>query len=87
MAGDALFVYGTLMADDRVLAVTGRRFRRHGATLEGYVRITPPQGYPYIVPRPGSRVKGSVLLEIDEASFERLDRYEDEGRGSTCAGR
>jgi gamma-glutamylcyclotransferase (GGCT)/AIG2-like uncharacterized protein YtfP len=68
------------MADACVLAVTGRRFRRRPAVLEGYARITPRGAYPYIVRQAGSSVAGSVLFEIDPASFERLDRYEDEGR-------
>ena len=68
------------MADECVLAVTGRRFRRQPAVLEGYARITPAGAYPYIVRQAGTRVGGSVLFEIDPASFERLDHYEDEGR-------
>lgn len=80
MSGVTLFVYGTLMADDCVLAVTGRRFRRAAAVLENYVRITPPRGFPHIIPQPGDRVSGSVLFGIDPASLKRLDRYEDEGR-------
>jgi gamma-glutamylcyclotransferase (GGCT)/AIG2-like uncharacterized protein YtfP len=79
-AHTALFVYGTLMADECVFAVTGRRFRRQPAVLEGYARITPPGAYPYIVRQAGSSVDGSVLFEIDPASLEGLDRYEDEGR-------
>ena len=76
----ALFVYGTLMADDCVLAVTGRRFPRQAAVLEGYTRIAPAGGYPYIVEEPGDRVTGSLLSGIDGATLARLDRYEDEGR-------
>ncbi len=77
---DALFVYGTLMTDDRVRTVTGRQFPRQAAVLEGYTRITPARGYPYIIRQPGARVTGSVLFDIDAVSFTRLDRYEDEGR-------
>jgi gamma-glutamylcyclotransferase (GGCT)/AIG2-like uncharacterized protein YtfP len=62
-----------------VLAVTGHRFRRQPAVLEGYARITPPRSYPHIVRQAGSSVDGAVLFEIDAASLARLDRYEDEG--------
>ena len=80
MPGAALFVYGTLLDDAQVEAVTGRRFPRRAARLEGYERIAPPGGYPYVVARPGSAVDGALLESIDVASLRALDRYEDEGR-------
>lgn len=80
MAGVRLFVYGTLMSEAQLHALTGRYFPRRPATLDGFARIAPQHGYPYVVPRPGSRVEGILLDGIDPASLRTLDRYEDEGR-------
>lgn len=76
----ALFVYGTLTDDTQVQSLTGRRFPRRPATLEGFARILPARGYAYIVPDPGGSVEGFILEEIDAASLRALDAYEDEGR-------
>ena len=76
----ALFVYGTLVADECQAAVTGRTFPRRPALLPDYTRIHPPGGYPYIVPSPGARVRGTLLSAIDDSALQALDRYEDEGR-------
>jgi len=80
MPGAALFVYGTLLDDVRVEAVTGRRFPRRVARLEDYERIAPAGGYPYVVARPGHAVEGALLEDIDAESLRALDHYEDEGR-------
>jgi|SRR5436190_8416286 len=80
MPGAALFVYGTLLDDARVEAVTGRRFPRRAARLDGWERIAPSGGYPYIVARPGGFVDGALLEDVDTDSLCALDRYEDEGR-------
>ena|SRR5205823_5565278 len=80
MPGAALFVYGTLLDDARVAAVTGRRFPRRAARLEGYERVAPSGGYPYVVARPGRVVDGALLEHVDAESLRALDRYEDEGR-------
>src|SRR5439155_9200026 len=77
--GVELFVYGTLMDEERVFAVTGRRFPARPARLEGYRRIMSGRGYPYVAPAPGSHVDGLLLEGIDAASLRALDRYEDEG--------
>lgn len=76
----ALFVYGTLTDERRLRAVTGRSFPRRPARLDGYERIEPAGGYPYVVARPGSAVDGWLVEQIDAASLGRLDAYEDEGR-------
>jgi gamma-glutamylcyclotransferase (GGCT)/AIG2-like uncharacterized protein YtfP len=80
MPGAGLFVYGTLMDEERVFAITGRRFPGRAARLEGYERITSDRGYPYVIPAPGSHVEGLLLEGIDAAALRALDRYEDEGR-------
>ncbi len=79
MAGTALFVYGTLMSEAHLYSLTGRRFPRRRARLEGYERILPNQGYPYVVPKAGGQVEGFLLDDVDAASLRTLDAYEDEG--------
>ncbi|MBI3328435.1 MAG: gamma-glutamylcyclotransferase [Nitrospinae bacterium] len=71
-----LFVYGTLTDPQRVKAVTGRQLARVEATLEGFERIVPERGYPYILPKPGASLSGFLLRNLDAASLNRLDRYE-----------
>ncbi len=68
------------MDDARVESLTGQRFARRPARLDGYERIAPRGGYPYVVPRSGGSVEGILLEGIDPASLRALDRYEDEGR-------
>jgi gamma-glutamylcyclotransferase (GGCT)/AIG2-like uncharacterized protein YtfP len=80
MAGARLFVYGTLLDDERVVAVTGRRFASRPARLDGWRRVLPRRGYPYLVPDAGAGVDGRVLEGLDDAGLAALDRYEDAGR-------
>jgi len=80
VARTALFVYGTLTSERCVREVTGRSFPRRPARLEGFERLAPPGGYPYIVPKPGGVVEGWLIENIDPPALERLDAYEDEGR-------
>jgi gamma-glutamylcyclotransferase (GGCT)/AIG2-like uncharacterized protein YtfP len=74
-----VFVYGTLMADNVVLQLTGRAFERHPARLHGYRRVEEPGSYPYILPSAADTVTGSLLREVDGRAMEALDRYEGEG--------
>lgn len=78
--GTALFVYGTLLSEAHRWSLTGRRFATRPARLEGWERILPNQGYPYIVPRSGGQVDGLLLEDVDAAALATLDAYEDEGR-------
>jgi len=81
MAGKVdLFVYGTLMKESVLYALTGRSFPRYEAELSGFERFTPENSYPYIVPHPGARVQGILLTRIDPIALAALDRYEEEGR-------
>ncbi len=67
--------------DDACLeGVTGRRFARRPARLEGFERVTPARGYPYIAPRIDGHVDGHLIEPIDAASLRKLDAYEEEGR-------
>ncbi len=74
-----LFVYGTLTEEKRVVSLTGKPFRRQRAELHHYKRINPKEGYPYIIPKAGDRVRGYVLYGVDPLSLAALDRYEEEG--------
>lgn len=75
----ALFVYGTLLDEKVLYSITGRRFPRWEAELFGFERLVPRNGYPYIIPNPGARVQGILLLGIDLPTLAALDRYEEEG--------
>ena len=79
MVGTSLFAYGTLLSDDLVRRLTGRVFPRRPATLQDFERIECPGDYPYITPKPGGRVEGSLLDGLDAASLEKLDAYEGAG--------
>lgn len=78
--GVSLFVYGTLMDEERLHGLTGRRFARRPARLEGYARLVGTSGYPFVVPQARGLVDGFLLEDVDPASLRLLDRYEDEGR-------
>ena len=80
MGGVALIVYGTLMDEERLEQLTGRRFPRRRARLEGFARILAGHGYPTIVPQAGARVEGVLVEGVDAASLAALDAYEDAGR-------
>src|SRR2546428_5252288 len=60
MGGVALFVYGTLMDEERLEQLTGRRFPRRRATLEGFARVVAAHGYPTIVPQAGGPGGGGL---------------------------
>ena len=75
-----LFVYGTLLDDAQVRAVTGRTFRRRPALLAGHRRVWPAGRYPYLVVDPATSAAGSLLDGLDAAAIAALDSYEDVGR-------
>jgi gamma-glutamylcyclotransferase (GGCT)/AIG2-like uncharacterized protein YtfP len=90
----ALLVYGTLLDDQRVRALTGRTFRRQDAVLDGYRRVWPRTAHPRLVPDPLASVSGILLFGIDAAALAALDAYEEVGRlyvrervVVTCGGR
>jgi gamma-glutamylcyclotransferase (GGCT)/AIG2-like uncharacterized protein YtfP len=78
--GHRLFVYGTLMSQRQLVAVTGRPFPTRAATLHDYERIIPPGDYPYVVPRPGGVVDGTLVEDLDAEALAALDAYEEVGR-------
>jgi gamma-glutamylcyclotransferase (GGCT)/AIG2-like uncharacterized protein YtfP len=59
--------------------VTGIVKPMERAVLEDYRKVSSRKSFPYIQPQPGSRVEGFLVSEIDDATFARLDQYENEG--------
>lgn len=74
-----VFVYGTLSDPQVFTVVTGIVKSMEKAVLEDYAKVTSRKSFPYILPQPGSRVEGFLVSEIDDATFARLDQYENEG--------
>jgi gamma-glutamylcyclotransferase (GGCT)/AIG2-like uncharacterized protein YtfP len=74
-----LFVYGTLLDDAQVRAVTGRTFPRRRGELAGHRRVWPRGSYPTVVPDPDASVVGDVLEGLDARTLAALDAYEDAG--------
>ncbi|MBI3786083.1 MAG: gamma-glutamylcyclotransferase [Deltaproteobacteria bacterium] len=74
-----LFVYGTLRDAELVKQLTGRVFDSQPARLAQYRKISPLDGYAYIVADTGNDVEGLLLLDVDAAALAALDRYEGEG--------
>jgi gamma-glutamylcyclotransferase (GGCT)/AIG2-like uncharacterized protein YtfP len=68
------------MDEAQVCALVGRPLPRRPAVLEGYERVLPAGGYPYVVPRDGATVAGLLLDDLDQRALAALDAYEDEGR-------
>src|SRR5207244_11987404 len=83
MGGAALFVYGTLTDEERLEQLTGRRFPRRRATLEGFARVVAAHGYPTIVPQAGARAGGLPVEGGDAAWLAPRDGPEAAGRA--CA--
>jgi gamma-glutamylcyclotransferase (GGCT)/AIG2-like uncharacterized protein YtfP len=72
-----LFAYGTLMCDDIMRDVSGRRLFRVSGTLKGYSRRrVRGELYPAIIADPESCVDGVMYRDVPAAVLERLDRFE-----------
>ena len=72
-----VFAYGTLMFDEVMEAVVGRRFDGVPARLRGYERYqVRGQSYPAIVRREDGVTEGILFSGIDEETLARLDRFE-----------
>jgi gamma-glutamylcyclotransferase (GGCT)/AIG2-like uncharacterized protein YtfP len=77
-----IFVYGTLLCDEVVKAVTGKTFSTVDYKLDHYQRFqiydnNKPRMYPGIIPVKDSSVMGKILLDVDEESFSKLCHFED----------
>jgi gamma-glutamylcyclotransferase (GGCT)/AIG2-like uncharacterized protein YtfP len=72
-----LFTYGTLMCEEIMEEVSGCRFQKTGAVLEGYCRRgIRGEEYPGIVPKKDESVCGVVYRGIPDEAWARLDRFE-----------
>ena len=77
MATGSLFVYGTLLCDDILVAVARAGRRAGEARLSGYRRLRiREEQYPAIIPDPGAETEGIVYDGLDHSAFARLDRFE-----------
>jgi gamma-glutamylcyclotransferase (GGCT)/AIG2-like uncharacterized protein YtfP len=75
-----LFAYGTLMDRALLQQLTGRYFRTQVALLRGYRKVTPQDGYSYIVADSGETVEGILLHDVDADALRAFDLYEEEGQ-------
>lgn len=72
-----LFVYGTLMSEEIMLAVSGIKKRGLPAVLERYGRYAiKGERYPAIRPENEESVEGLLFLEIPDPAWRRLDQFE-----------
>lgn len=77
MTVSRLFVYGTLVDEDLVQRLVGRRLPWRPAVLEGYCRTLDPRiGYPVVHPLADSTVEGRLLDGVDARVLAALDAYE-----------
>ncbi len=74
-----LFVYGTLMCEEVMAAVAGRRFPSQPAQLSGY-RCAPIRGEvcPGIVPQANSMTRGRLCTGLSGPALTKLDHFEGE---------
>lgn len=72
-----LFAYGTLMCADIMQQVAGCLPDQAPASLGNYRRCRiSGEEYPAIAGQPGAAVQGLVYLDVPEAAWLRLDRFE-----------
>lgn len=72
-----VFTYGSLMFPEVWKIVTGREFDTIEATLHGYSTFRVRGAvFPGITQVSDDAVRGLVYLNVDEASVDRLDRFE-----------
>jgi gamma-glutamylcyclotransferase (GGCT)/AIG2-like uncharacterized protein YtfP len=70
-----LFVYGTLMDVAERVRVLGREIAVTPASLDGFERGR--SRYFYVIRKPGAKVEGAILRDLDAHDFASLDAYED----------
>lgn len=79
-----VFVYGSLLFPEIVEGLTGCKFATQEASLQNYLRCAVKENdYPAIIKKNECHVKGKVLLNVDEQSFELLRFFE--GSDYHCA--
>lgn len=74
-----LFAYGTLMCEDIMEEVSGDSFLCQQGLLHGYSRwCVVNEEYPAIAPDESGSVDGVVYMNVTDAAWDRLDRFEGE---------
>lgn len=72
-----MFVYGTLLNDEVLEIILGRRPVKRSASLQGYKRVkVSGQRYPAILPDENSKVDGAILTGLSDSDLKHLDEYE-----------
>ena len=72
-----IFTYGSLTFPEVMRKVVGRDFKADGAELNGYARFRiKDESYPGLIPFPDISTDGVVYFDVDDATVERLDRFE-----------
>ena len=72
-----LFAYGTLMREEVLETVIGRRLQGERAVLSGYRRLcVKGQCYPVLVPSADDTVEGLLYRGITEREIVLLDAFE-----------
>lgn len=75
--GNNIFVYGTLLFESVMHAVTGRDLTYEPAHLEGYACYSlKRRNYPGMIRQVNSVVYGGVYKDLDAESLRRLDYFE-----------
>ncbi|KAF5754008.1 putative gamma-glutamyl cyclotransferase [Helianthus annuus] len=75
----AVFVYGSLLADDVVQVLLNRVPQVSPAILNGYHRFSiKGRDYPAILPVENKKVTGRVLTGLSATELDILDMYEDD---------
>jgi gamma-glutamylcyclotransferase (GGCT)/AIG2-like uncharacterized protein YtfP len=72
---DALFVYGSLLAEAKRIEILGHCVEVIDARLDGFERRR--ARYFYIEPTAGAVTAGMIMLGLTEEDWRRLDAYED----------
>jgi gamma-glutamylcyclotransferase (GGCT)/AIG2-like uncharacterized protein YtfP len=74
---DSLFVYGSLLFPEVLLAVLGRVPAGSQGTVEGWrVAALPGRTYPGLVPSDGRTAVGRVLAGLSRDEWQLLDAFE-----------
>lgn len=74
-----LFVYGTLMNDEIVKALCGKRFKKSPATISGFIASNLNGRHsPGLSKKANSTVEGYVLHSVDSRSFNIIKAWEND---------
>jgi len=73
-----LFTYGTLELSEVFEAITGKPANGIPATVENYGRyLLQGESYPGIIAVDGAVTHGTLYLDLDAESLQKIDHYED----------